>query len=63
MIRQIGEIFEWNGVKLKVVKCPACDGCYFQENGIACGEDNVYDVTSDCSIGARNYSVIFKEVK
>jgi len=63
MIRRIGEIFEYNGVKLEVVKCPACDGCYFQENGIDCCDGNTMDITSDCSLYARTHSVIFKEVK
>ena len=62
MIRPIGEIFEFNGVKLQVVKCSDCEGCYFCENQIDCERDDVLDITSDCSFQARTNSVIFKEV-
>lgn len=63
MIRPIGEIFEFNGVKLQVVKCSDCEGCYFYENQIDCCDESVMDITSDCSFQARTNSVIFKEVK
>lgn len=62
MIRPIGEIFEFNGVRLQVVKCFDCDGCYFYENQIDCCDESVIDITSDCSLYARTNSVIFKEV-
>jgi len=62
MIRPIGEIFEFNGVKLQVVKCSDCEGCYFYENQIDCCDESVMDITSDCSFQARTNSVIFKEV-
>jgi len=62
MIRPIGEIFEFNGVKLQVVKCSDCEGCYFNENQIDCCDESVMDITSDCSFQARTNSVIFKEV-
>ena len=29
MIRPVGEIFEFNGVKLEVIRCAGCEGCYF----------------------------------
>ena len=40
MERKVGEIFEFKGVKLQVVKDPgfknACIGCYFLDNNYNC---------------------------
>ena len=40
MERKVGEIFEFNGIKLQVVKDPgfknACIGCYFLDNNYNC---------------------------
>ena len=47
MERKIGETFEYEGEKLKVIKAgTACDGCYFK--GKSCDNRN-YDITGICS--------------
>ena len=46
MERKIGETFEYEGEKLKVIKAgTACDGCYFK--GKSC-ENRNYDITGIC---------------
>lgn len=46
MERKIGDIFEYEGEKLKVVNAgTACDGCYFK--GKSCDNRN-YDITGIC---------------
>ena len=46
MERKIGETFEYEGEKLKVIKAgTACDGCYFK--GKSCDNRN-YDITGIC---------------
>jgi len=39
MTRPIGEIFEYNGVKLKVVKSKNCKRCYWQHKGCYYAEE------------------------
>lgn len=69
MLRPVGEIFELNGVRLEVVECETCDGCYFKLDKERCSKFVTYDkigyevVAGVCSPFVRNESVIFKEVK
>lgn len=64
--RGIGEVFEVDGVKLRVApdNSTDCSGCFFKDNklGMKCRDYN--DVLCDCSDGYANGrgSVIFKEV-
>ena len=62
MTREIGDIFDNNGMKLKVVELESCKGCYYK-NGTSCINDNIK--SGDCSDHFRtdNKSVIFKKVK
>ena len=61
MERKIGEIFEYEGEKLKVIKAgTACDGCYFK--GKSCDNRN-YDITGICGWTRKdNQSVRFIKV-
>ena len=62
MERPVGETFTTKeGVKLEVVKCISCKGCFYDSDKIC--EGNL-DITGEC---AKEYrlrfdSVIFKEV-
>ena len=62
MERKIGEIFDYKGKILKVVKNDVCIGCYFKPL-ISC--DYIKKVTGFCSRELRVdcTDVIFKEVK
>lgn len=46
MEQKIGEQFEYNGVRLKVVESKACKGCYFFKDFRYC--DEIIEVTGDC---------------
>ena len=61
MERKIGETFEYEGEKLKVIKAgTACDGCYFK--GKSCDNRN-YDITGICGWTRKdNQSVRFIKV-
>lgn len=61
MERKIGETFEYEGEKLKVVNAgTACDGCYFK--GKSCDNRN-YDITGICGWTRKdNQSVRFIKV-
>jgi hypothetical protein len=69
MIRPIGEIFEFNGVKLKVVGVTHCfcDGCYYQGNDCDNLFANPYSkkTCGECASKRRpdGKNVIFKEIK
>ena len=63
MERKIGEVFESNGVRLRVEKeSSACKGCYF--NGEDCQSDQILNITGNCVTDLRKdkMSVIFKEI-
>lgn len=60
--RKVGEIFEYQGKKLKVVEQVTCDGCYFK--GMVCDCVNIRKVCGACSeTRTDNKTVIFVEVK
>ena len=61
MERKIGETFEYEGEKLKVVNAgTACDGCYFK--GKSCDNRN-YDITGICGwVRKDRQPVIFIKV-
>ena len=64
MERKIGEVFESNGVRLRVEKeSSACKGCYF--NGEDCQSDQILNITGNCGNDLRKdkMNVIFKEIK
>jgi hypothetical protein len=65
MIRPIGEIFEFNGVKLQVVKSDGtCKGCYFGiPDDYSCKNDKSVPAGDCCDWISVSGSVIFKEVK
>ena len=57
----VGEIFEYNEIKIKVVECEDCEGCFFN------GKDLCYsnrERSGQCVPLLRedNKSVIFKRV-
>ena len=66
MEHKIGSKFEYNGVKLKVVRASDdyCTGCYFYKNESSCSY-SVRDVIGPCGSLTRSdlQSVIFKQVK
>lgn len=57
----VGRIFEYRKLKLQVVECLTCEGCYFRHEG-KCLNDEVD--TGDCSEHYRTdgKSVIFKQI-
>ena len=66
MERKIGEVFELDGVKLRVKKAVYyCVSCYLYENDIICGLKRINKVIPECTISERKdkQSVIFTEVK
>lgn len=63
MIRPIGEIFEFNGVKLEVrEEFSYCSGCYFDKFDLKC-KDNRDEIGECCNLRRGECGVIFKEVK
>ena len=66
MERQIGDVFKYRGVMLKVVKAEEryCTGCYFYKNN-PCGYLKIKKVTGPCSGVIRKdlKFVIFKQLK
>lgn len=66
MIRKIGEEFEYEGRKLKVVECDSCLGCYFRNVSriIPCNKQGTDNIVGECAPAYRDgESVIFVEVK
>ena len=64
MERKIGEVFECNGVRLRVEKeSSACKGCYLNEED--CLSDQILNITGNCGNDLRKdkMNVIFKEIK
>ena len=64
MERKIGEVFELDGVKLRVEKAEAlCIGCYLLGADIECTD--LRSIRGDCNIEHRidKTDVIFTEVK
>ena len=61
MEREIGDIFEYFGTTLEVVKSDECDNCYFNCNG--CSERLTF-ITGICVDWARSDKncVSFKEI-
>ena len=62
MERAIGEVFELDGVKLRVEKCSySCDGCYLFDTECS----NLRSIRGECHEVYRidNTDVIFTEVK
>ena len=66
MERNVGEVFECDGVTLKVVKekyC-SCERCYFHEEKIPCIRPNIKNTVGSCNAFNRkdlNF-VIFEKV-
>jgi hypothetical protein len=69
MTRPVGEIFEFNGVKLVVheVQNCFCDGCYYQNTSceLLFGNNDTKKECGQCASQKRpdGKNVIFKEVK
>lgn len=66
MIRKVGEEFEYEGRKLKVVECDNCLGCYFRSASwiIPCNKPGIDNIVGKCDKAYRGgESVIFVEVK
>ena len=68
MERKVDEVFEFNGIKLKVKRTnnpAACDGCYFDKFNNECRKINVIEETGLCYGGFRRdkNDVIFVEVE
>ena len=60
MERKIGEIFEYEGVTLEVVKKNGCRGCYFQ-NKLCSSDINIYQSRGKCRNSRTDKNkVIFK---
>ena len=66
MERQIGEIFDFLGVKLEVIEGEkdSCEGCYFCDNRI-CGVGCIVNFLGYCAYSEREdgKDVIFKKVE
>lgn len=64
--RKVGEIFEFEGTKLQVVKSKTytCSGCFFNGDNVPCVHQNI-SILGACDKEDRsdNNYVIFKEVK
>ena len=64
--RKVGEVFEADGVKLKVVECSTHKHCFYLKYGANChnnkGTRNIIG-PCDSSLRKDNLSVIFEEVK
>ena len=62
MERKIGDIFEYFGTTLEVVKSDECNNCYFNHNG--CFSERLTSITGICADWARSdeTSVSFKEI-
>lgn len=60
--RKVGEVFEVDGVKLKVVAMTGCHGCYFHDRKCYCKRSSHYDLTDSCisSIRKDGISIIYK---
>ena len=52
MERQIGEQFDFGGVKLEVVESGACKGCHFFKWCCICEEHDI-EVTGECVYDSR----------
>ena len=68
MERKVGEVFDFNGVKLQVKDTGqkvSCDGCYFDKFEYECSDAHISDYTGLCfgSFGSDGKNVIFVEVK
>lgn len=66
MERKIGEVFEYDGKKLRVIEEPfdTCDGCYF--NGKVCQEASILKIIGNCGciiLRKDKINIVFKEVK
>lgn len=66
MERAIGEVFDFDGIKLRVIEEPfdTCDGCYF--NGKVCQEASILKIIGNCGciiLRKDKINIIFKEVK
>lgn len=63
----MGEVFEFNGIKLKVKRTynPFCDGCHFEQFNNKCWNINGIEDTGLCSGRFRSdkNNVIFVEVE
>lgn len=59
--RKVDEVFEYNGVKLKVAIEGSCRKCYFTDK--KCGEPEIDDIIGQCLASERkdNNAVIFIE--
>ena len=66
MERKIGEQFEYNGVRLKVVKAKDhyCTGCYFYDEATGCRCIGLIETLGYCSRARREDGtyIIFKEM-
>ena len=66
MERQVGEIFDFLGVKLEVIEGEkdSCEGCYFCDNRI-CGVGCIVNFLGYCAYSEREdgKDVIFKKVE
>ena len=64
MEREIGEVFDYNGKKLKVVCGQGCDDCFFQHGSIM-NCMSILPITGNCRALSRkdSNSVIFKLIK
>lgn len=63
MERKIGDIFNYNGVKLQIVESNGyCNNCYFNDSCITCTKPNTLD---NCQKHYRkdNKNIHFKEIK
>ena len=64
MERKIGDVFELDGVKLRVEKAESwCEGCYLSDIYMECTD--LRNIRGDCSEVHRtdNTDVVFTEVK
>lgn len=64
MNREIGEVFDFCGVKLKVEKATdACGGYFFLEHNLACHHKEIASITGSCGFElAGDPDIIFTKI-
>ena len=68
MERKVGEVFDFDGVKLRVERADdetSCNGCYFRHTRRSCFGSGIIPYVGRCNTIARSdkESVIFVEVE
>lgn len=62
MERQVGEIFDFNGIKLKAKRTdkPVCNGCFFEKFDCGCWQINGIEETDLCFRSDKNDVILLR---